>query len=352
MRIDRRSFLAAGVGALIAKPLAAQELKSDPYFAALYAAAQKEGEANWYIAHWSTEIAERVAAEFTKAWPGVKINVVRATSQVIYQRLSQDMKAGVANCDVFGSADNGHYPPLRAQNKLLAFAPKKLPACVPILKDFDPDHFVTITDTNPTVLAYNTKTVKAEDAREEMDRPARSEVVRTDRDPASRLQRRDGCVDGGDGQALWLGLLREAPCQQAAGVAFAGRPAGDDRQRREQGRPQHRRRLRRVSMEAGQAARRSRRSFPTDGAMLNVGPSSIMASTTHPNAAKLFMEFMLGKEVGAIMASEFNIPVRADVAPGPGLKPLSEMSGIKSDPVELSKKLPDLIEKWRDTFGV
>ena len=25
---------------------------------------------------------------------------------------------------------------------------------------------------------------------------------------------------------------------------------------------------------------------------------------------------------------------------------------LKSDPIELSQKLPDLIEKWRDTFGV
>ncbi len=86
--------------------------------------------------------------------------------------------------------------------------------------------------------------------------------------------------------------------------------------------------------------------------MLNVGPTSIMANTTHPNAAKLFMEFLLGKETGAIMASEYNIPVRADIPPGPGLQPLANMSGIKSDPVELSQKLPDLIEKWRDTFGV
>jgi iron(III) transport system substrate-binding protein len=348
MHIDRRAFLAAGVGALIAKPSAAQELKSDPYFAALYAAAQKEGEANWYIAHWSTEIAERVAAEFTKAWPGVKINVVRATSQVIYQRLSQDMKAGVANCDVFGSADNGHYPPLRAQNKLLAFAPKNLSACVPVLKDFDPDHFVTITDTNPTVLAYNTKTVKAEDAPKKwtdlldpkwvgqivVPHPGYSGAMGAWTVAMDKLYGWDFFEKLHANKPLVTRSLVDPPVTIANGESKIGLSTVASA----------------ASMEArGQAIAPI---FPTDGAMLNVGPSSILANTTHPNAAKLFMEFMLGKEVGAIMASEFNIPVRADVPPGPGLKPLSEMSGIKSDPVELSKKLPDLIEKWRDTFGV
>ncbi len=39
----------------------------------------------------------------------MKVNVVRSTSQVAYQRLSQDMQAGVAQCDMFSSTDYGHY---------------------------------------------------------------------------------------------------------------------------------------------------------------------------------------------------------------------------------------------------
>jgi iron(III) transport system substrate-binding protein len=348
MRIDRRSFLAASAGALIARPLAAQEAKSDPYFAALHAAAQKEGELAWYIAHWSTEIAEHVAAEFATTWPGVKANVVRATSQVIYQRLSQDMKAGVANCDVFGSADNGHYPPLRAQNKLLAFAPNNLQFCVPVLKDFDPDHFVTITDTNPTILAYNTRLVKKEDAPKKwtdlLDPKWSGQIVVAHPGYSGAMGAWTVAMTKLYGWEFFEKLHANKPLVTRSLVDPPVTIAGGERQ---------------VGLSTvGSAASMNARGlpvapvFPEDGSMLNVGPSSIMASTTHPNAAKLFMEFMLGKEVGAIMASEYNLPVRADVAPGPGLKPLAEMTGIKSDPVELSQKLPDLIEKWRDTFGV
>ena len=54
----------------------------------------------------------------------MKCNVVRATGQVLYQRLTQDMKAKVANCDVFSSTDLGQYVTLRQQKLLLPFKPQ------------------------------------------------------------------------------------------------------------------------------------------------------------------------------------------------------------------------------------
>ncbi len=94
----------------------------------------------------------------------MKCNVVRATGQVLYQRLMQDMKAKVANCDVFSSTDLGQYVTLRQQKLLLPFKPKRLAECEPLARDFDPTNQITITDANTTVMCYNTNLVKAEDA--------------------------------------------------------------------------------------------------------------------------------------------------------------------------------------------
>jgi iron(III) transport system substrate-binding protein len=348
MAIDRRAFLASSMGVLISSRLSAQEQKNDPYFAPLYAAAQKEGELTWYIAHWSTEIAEHVAAEFAKTWPGVKANVVRATSQVVYQRLRQDMKAGVANCDVFGSADQGHYVPLRAEGKLLAFAPQNQQFEVPILKDLDPDHFVTVTDTNPTVLAYNTKLVSTEDAPKKW-----TDLL----DPKWSGQIAVAHPGYSGAMGAWVVAMTKLYGWEFfeklhANKPLVGRSLEDPPVTVGNGE-------RKVGLStAATAARGNSRGlpiapvYPEDGAMLNVGKTAIIAGTTHPNAARLFIEFLLGKEVGAIMSSEYNIPVRADVTPAPGIQPLAKLTGIKSDPVELAQKLPDLIEKWRDTFGV
>src|SRR5919108_1235562 len=74
----------------------------------LYEAAKSEGSLTWYISHFSGEAAQDAARLFSEKYPGVQVNVVRTTAQVSYQRLNQDINAGVAQCDVYSSTDVGH----------------------------------------------------------------------------------------------------------------------------------------------------------------------------------------------------------------------------------------------------
>jgi iron(III) transport system substrate-binding protein len=173
--IDRRTLLGVGAGALVAGSgaLAATSAFAQPasgvaaedaYFAELYAKAKQEGEVTWYIASWTTGVAERVAKAFTETYPGVKPNVVRATGQVIYQRLTQDFKAQVPSCDVFSSTDLGHYVSLKATKMLTPYQPRNQIHCAEIARNYVPDHSFTIADGNSTVMVYNTKLVTAADA--------------------------------------------------------------------------------------------------------------------------------------------------------------------------------------------
>ena len=351
MQIDRRSLFAISVaaGALwTSRGFAQSDADTKAYFEKLHAAAKAEGEVTWYIAHWGTDLAQKVATAFEQAWPGVKVNVVRATSQVIYQRLTQDMKAQVANCDVFGSADNGQYVTLKADKKLMAFEPKNLVACAPVLRDFDPTHFVTITDANPTVMAYNTNLVKAADAPKKwtdlLDTKWMGQVAVPHPGFSGAMGAFVVAMTNLYGWEFFEKLHKNKPHvarslvdppvtigtgERKVGLSTAATAIG----MKERGQP---------IMPV----------FPEDGAMLNVGPTSIMATAKHPNAAKLFLEFLLSKPAGDFTASEFLVPVRSDVTPVAGVPALGTLKGIKSDPVEISQKLPDLIEKWRDTFGV
>ena len=165
MIVDRRTLLtySLAAGATLAAP-AVRAQDNSTYFTDLHARARQEGELTWYIAHWRVEIAERVAKRFTEVYPGIKCNVVRATGQVIYQRLSQDLKAKVANCDVFSSTDLGQYVSLKAAKQLLPFVPKNLADCSPLIAKFDADSAYTITDGNTTVMCYNGDLVSAADA--------------------------------------------------------------------------------------------------------------------------------------------------------------------------------------------
>ena len=60
----------------------------------------------------------------------------------------------------------------------------------------------------------------------------------------------------------------------------------------------------------------------------------------------------MSKECQTLASTEFTTPTRLDVQPQPGVARLGERKGITRDPEQLHKELPDLIEKWRDTFGV
>lgn len=92
-------------------------------------------------------------------------------------------------------------------------------------------------------------------------------------------------------------------------------------------------------------------SYPTDGSVLIISPSAIMKGTKHPNASKLFMEYLYSVEAAKINAKHFGIPLRPEVPSPPGAKPISEIKTIRPTVADIDKGIPEVIEQWRDTFG-
>jgi iron(III) transport system substrate-binding protein len=89
-------------------------------------------------------------------------------------------------------------------------------------------------------------------------------------------------------------------------------------------------------------------SMPTDGAVLIVSPSAVMANAPHPNAARLFMEFLVGPGHAAVMAQVARVPVRATPAGG-GLPPDAKL--LRPTVAQIVKGIPEVVEQWRDLFG-
>src|SRR5438045_3697026 len=115
---------------------------------ALEEAAKKEGELTWYTSHYTSEGAEELGAVFNKMY-GIKVNVVRTTAQVAYQRLTQDIKNNQTNCDVFSSTDIGHYVRLKAEGRLDKYTPETAGKIVEAFRNIDPDGFYHTTSAGP-----------------------------------------------------------------------------------------------------------------------------------------------------------------------------------------------------------
>ena len=91
--------------------------------------------------------------------------------------------------------------------------------------------------------------------------------------------------------------------------------------------------------------------YPTDGTLLMTSPSAILKNSKHPNAAKLFMEFLMSAENAQVMVSYQQESLRPDVAPAPGGKRLDEVKLIRPTEAEIEQGIPKIKELWRDIFG-
>jgi iron(III) transport system substrate-binding protein len=347
--IDRRQFVGAAASAVIASPFVVTASRAqDSYLADLHEKAKKEGEISWYLTHWRTETAERVGNLFMQTYPGVRCNVVRSTGQVLFQRLTQEFKAKVAVCDVYSSSELGQYVTLKKAKQLMRFEPRNQAHCLPAARDYDPGHEFSITDANTTVMAYNNEIVKAAEAPTNW-----TDLI----DPKWKNQVavcHPGFSGSGGGWAVTMEKLygwsffeklkANAPLVtrsiidsvnvMATGERKIGIGPGS------------------LTVNLAAAGRPLTTVYPKDGTILGFGPSGILSTSPHPNAAKLFVEFLLSRDVVELAAAEYNIPVRADVEPKPGIAKLGTLKGLNKSPEELSEKLPELIEKWRDAFGV
>jgi iron(III) transport system substrate-binding protein len=92
--------------------------------------------------------------------------------------------------------------------------------------------------------------------------------------------------------------------------------------------------------------------YPTDGTVLILSPSGIMKGVKHPNAAKLFMEYLMTPEASKIWVNHFNESIRPEVNPPPGMTAAKDVKTIRPSVEEITKGIPEVIKQWRETFGV
>ncbi|MCP3476769.1 extracellular solute-binding protein [Bradyrhizobium sp. CCGUVB1N3] len=343
--IDRRGFLTGSAVALLGiRPASSQA----DYIAELYAKAKTEGELTWYIVYWPSDRAEKHAAIFTKAFPGVRVNVVRATAQVAYQRLSQDIQANVANCDVFASTDMGQYVALKERGQLMPYKPRSIEEIDPRFLGVDPDNAYQVVGATTVGLAYNTNKVKPEQAPKTW-----KEFI----DPKWKAQSVVGHPGFSGFVGTWVVQMNKLYGwdyfeQLAALKPHVGRSIIDTVTVLVSGE-------RSVAASPSALVLRSAAqgnpiavSYPDEGSVLMISGSAIMRNSKHPNAAKLFMEFLYSAETAGEDIEEFGVPLRRDVAVPAGFKKLDDLKTIRPTIDEIIKGIPELTEKWRDTFGV
>src|SRR5205807_8708137 len=92
--------------------------------------------------------------------------------------------------------------------------------------------------------------------------------------------------------------------------------------------------------------------YPPDGTVLIIAPSGIMKGVKHPNAARLFMEYLMRPEASKVHVDHFIESMRPEVSPPNGVVSAKDVKTIRPSVEEITKGIPEVIKQWRETFGV
>jgi iron(III) transport system substrate-binding protein len=351
---SRRGFLLAG-SALAALGAGRSSRAQSPaamseHEKALFDAAKAEGgELTWYTAHSDDITAQALGRAFEAAYPGIKVNVLRTTAQVAYQRITQEIKADSIQCDVFSSTDLGHYVELKAKGEFAKYVPDNAGKVLDIYKNYDPDGYYHVTSAGLIMIGYNTGTVKEADAPKNW-----TDLL----DPKWKDQIALGHPGFSGYVGTWALTLRNqygwdffeklaknnprvgrsindtVTMLNAGESAIAGSgPVG-------------------TLMESVQKGNPLAMIYPTEGTVLIIAPSSIMKGSKHPNAARLFMEFLLSEGASRIWVEHFNETIRPEVSASAGAKSARDVKIIRPTVEQITKGVPEVIKQWRETFGV
>src|SRR5580658_5046823 len=341
----RRQLGAGAILSAIMGVVATRAARAD--LAALETAAHTEGTLTWYTGQTDAETAELLGRTFTAQYPGIKVEVIRTTGQVAYQRLTLDIKNHTPQCDVFSTTDISHMPILKERHELTEYSPENAANLMPQFAVLSDAGYSYITNASRYFLIYNTKFVKPEDAPKnwtDLLDPRWKGFVGTGHPAFS------GCT------GVWCVGMRKLYGWEffeklAKNNPRIGRSAVDPVTLMTAGE---------VHVGLGSANNVYRTiekgnplaiANPTDGLTLCVTPSAIPANPPHPAAARLFMEWLLSANYSKIVAADGSEPICIGVPTRPDEPPLASQKVIPLTIAEIRKGIPEVIEAWRETFG-
>lgn len=344
MRLTRRAALAAlGASSFgLATALAAGNEEQQ-----LYEAAKKEGHLTWYSGTYNQPIVDSMGQAFTTKYPGVRVDGTKTTSEVAFQRVMQDINGGAVQSDVFTTTDASHMTYLIGKDKLVKYTPPDAAGLVPALRDFNGGGYYYPSWVGLVAIMYNSKHVTA--AESPKDWPDLT-------DPKWKNKIAFGSPNYSGLVAVWtVGMTEKYGWDYFEKLnklnPLIGRSIDDAVAMLNSGERQ-------VAICSPASAFRSAAAgnplvvnYATSFSLADLSPSAAIKGSRSPSAAKLFLNFMCGKEFSAILAKNFEQPLRPDVPPPQGAKSLSQLTLFQPSLKNIETQLPGLKSKWRDTFG-
>jgi iron(III) transport system substrate-binding protein len=344
-----RSAAVLGAGLAAGSPIASLAARknqvTDADVSALYAAAKKEGKVVWWTGHYTQAAAEKIAGAFKAKYPGIEVELLRQTGQVLFQRLTQDLKSNVHQVDVFASTDEAHMTILKKQNTLAQFVPGDIDKIPKEYQHLDPEDTYQLGDIALMLINYNPKKLPAPRKWNDLLDPHMKDLISMGHPGFSGYV--GNWVVAMNDKYGWDNYFKklaqnnpkigrsvfDCTTDIVSGERVVG-PGADS-----------------LALERKAAGNSIAIAFPEDDTILVTAPVTVLKEAPHPNAARLLMNFYYTKEYSQTAASTFNLPLRLDVPSPTGVR-IDRMRTYHVKIERLLGGIPEVTAKWRETFNV
>jgi iron(III) transport system substrate-binding protein len=332
----------AGATGAMAAPPAPYEVTPE-----LVAAAKAEKKVVFYTAT-DVAVAEKLAEQFKAKYPGVTVQVERAGSERVFQRIGQEYSTGIHNADVIETSDAVNFVYFKRQGWLRPMVPKivadKWPA-----PDRDADGYYAAYRAHLSVIAYNTTLMKEADApktwKDLLDprfkgkmvkaHPGYSGTVMTSTFVLSQLLGWDYFEKLGKQDVMQVQSSTEPPkklAEKERALEVDGNEYNIFRLQ-DQGVP-----LKIV--------------YPSEGTPIAVGNAGVLKEAPHPNAAKLFYAYLFSLEAQQLNSDFGGLrSFNPDVKEKSTRTPLSQIKVLNSDPAKLEPQIQTIKSNYEKYFG-
>jgi iron(III) transport system substrate-binding protein len=290
------------------------------------------------------DVVEPIIAEFHKRHPGIKIDLLYSGSVELEQRIFAELEAGDLRADMIWAANPALFLNLKKRGALAAYRSPHADAIPATLRD--PDGMFYAGRVHNMGIGYNTRLVPKDKVPKTWDeflafgpRAASASPLHS----GTNFNMLGAFVQNKHLGWQWFEKARKSGMKvvRGTGDVTRGLTSGEFAV------------VKAIDyIMAAEAAKGApvAFTFPKDGVLTLPSPMAIGAKARNPEAARVFLDFILSREGQQVLVARHFLPVRTDVAPPPGLPSPAEIKALPVDYEWLAKHGPELRKRFAELF--
>jgi iron(III) transport system substrate-binding protein len=293
------------------------------------------------------KVAEAIAKAFKAAYPKIDVDVERAGSERVFQRVNQEYQSSIKAVDVVNSSDASHFLFWKQQKWLAAHTPpdaRKFDA-----KYRDPDGTYHTWRASLSVAGYNTNLVKDAEAPKSyadlLDPKWKGKMAKSHPGYSGTSLTGTYAITKVLGWDYLEKLSKQGVQQLQSTTATPKSIASGERAVMVDGNEYN------MFMEID-AKSPVKIIYPAEGTPFVNSPSAIFAEAPHPNAARVFENYLFTAPAQQLLVNVGGLrSVHPEVNEPSNRTPLTKIKMLPDDPQGMLPQIADIKKKYTALFG-